>query len=275
MNFDDIKPTSIYDIIYTAYNKHYDIILSLDAVVSQFFSIFQMCEKERVFGEITSKKNIIVKCQYTMTKEELKNLPYSFINQIDLSVFGLERYSDGFKEIMSKFSVGTIIFELAGMGERFEYIAHTFCRNPNINIDAEEKRVREVLGVMYMFCKIPTTTNMNWSQKKNHDMIIKYAELIRKIYEAQYKNNKDESYFYNLIQKNNGSGGPVSGTITSMESAPPYVQLNVKRTFGLSAENPSKRFPDLIYQSKLVTENKNGMLYWNVFAKTPDKDTTQ
>lgn len=268
MEFHNIKPTSIYDIIHNAYDNHYDVVLSLDSIVSQFFSIFQMCEKERVFGDITSKKNIVVYVDYVMSRKQLEELPHSFIDKIDLSVFGLEKYTSGFVEIMSKFSVATVIFELAGMSERLEYTAHTLCRNPDITIDAEEKRVREVLGVMYMFCKIPVAKEMNWSQKNKYKMITKYVELIRKVYEAQYKNNKDADYFYNLIQENNSSGGPVSGTITAMESAPTHVQLNVKRT------SAGKRFPDLIYQSKLITKQKNNILFWDVVAQIPDKDTT-
>jgi hypothetical protein len=274
MNFDSIKSTSIFDIIYNAYNNHYDIVLSLDSVISQFFSIFQVCEKERVFGDITSKKNIIVPVQYTMTKKELEDLPHNFIGNIDLSVFGLEQYTDSFKRIMGQFSTGVVIFALSGMSERLEYTAHTYCKIPEIKIDAEDKKVREILGLMYLFLKIPTRDEMNYSQRNKHNMIIKYVELIRKIYDAQFQNKKDEEYFYNLIQKNNGSGGPVTGTITFMESAPSYVQLNVKRTFGESSTNPSKRFPDLIYQSKLITRQKVGILTLNVVSKTPIKDTT-
>lgn len=115
---------------------------------------------------------------------------------------------------------------------------------------------------------------MNLSQKNKYQMITKYVELIRKVYEAQYKNNKDADYFYNLIQKNNHSGGPVSGTITAMESAPAHVQLNIKRTFGQSRKNPSKQFPDLIYRSKLITKQKTNILFLDVIAQVPDKDTT-
>jgi hypothetical protein len=269
--FDSIKGTSIFDIIYDAFNKHYDVTLSLDAIISQFFSIFELCEKHNVFGETSQKELVTVIVDRQMNEKELEQLPKQFIDKINLKAYDLEKYSELLHKVMGNKKIGTHIFALAGMSKRYEFLAHTLCKNPNITIDAKENEVKDVLNLMYQFTNLPVASKKSKSDyeyDKYYEALKFYYLLMNKIYEKQYLGRDDAKFFYNLIQKNSGSGGPVKGYIKKLESMPHTAVTKVKR------QVLETSYPDLMYYGKLVTKNVNNVLYFDVVHSVPKQDTT-
>ena len=166
---------------------------------------------------------------------------------------------------MSKTNNAAYIFALAGMSKRYDYIAHTLCRNPDIEIAGSEKDIKNVLILMHAFAQLPTKSNTSSYYKA----LCFYIKLIKKIYDKQFLNVCDSDFFHNLIQKNSGSGGPVSGYITMLESMPHTAILKMKRTVGIT------KYPDLVYYAKLIIKESENKLYHDIIHVSPLKDTTQ
>ncbi|ATZ80720.1 hypothetical protein BMW23_0674 [Bodo saltans virus] len=263
--FNSYDGTSIFDIIYNAFNNHNDVVLGYDAIVSQFFSIFGKCEQEHVFGEAEIKEKIMVEVDDKMTSQQLNELPKGFLNKLNLQVYGLGKYTNLLKNVMSKANISSHIFALSSMSNRFDYVAYTFCKNPDIKIDASQSIVSHFIDLMKIFINLPVSKST-----QNYEALKFYLVLITKIYEKQYLGKCDANFFHNLIQKNAGSGAPVSGHIEKLATVSHTCKLNVKRFCA------TIRYPDLVYYSKIITRhnNENNTLYLDTMHLCPKEDTT-
>jgi hypothetical protein len=250
------NPSSIYDIIVEAFKQHRDVVLTLDAVVSQFFSIFETCEKNNIFEKNPKKEKIIVCVGGTLSEEKLKELPTHFAKKIDLKAFGLNQFVKTFQTVMSKVNLGACIFTLAGMAERYEYICHTMCKNPDITIKSTKEDVEMLLTIMKAF----STLKLNKGQKLPKEMSF-FCTLIQKIYEKQFLDKIDEKFFLDLIQPGGASGGPVMGNILCLSATKSECSVSVLRgTYYLQ------------YGAKIIIRKEGNILVHDVIATWPDVD---
>jgi hypothetical protein len=270
-SFQSTKASSIFDIVYDAYCNHNDIILTKDATLSQFFAILEQCEKHKIFGSVKSKRDIIINVPGRMNNKQLQNLPNNFVKNIDVGVFGenLKNKKELFLQIMKNCSLGTMIFGMAGFGKRYNYVAYTLCKVPEIQFSAPREEMAKILTVLLEFKNIKTIQLKQYSEPwKCHKALLSYLTFLVKVYNAQYMNKKDIEYFHNLIQKNNSSGGPVTGSILDMNNCSSESQVHVKRVI----EN--NQYPDLVYSSKLVSLKQGNNLIFDVVSCVPENDTT-
>jgi hypothetical protein len=267
------KSSSIFDIIYNAYCDHNDIILTKDGVLSQFFAILEQCEKNKIFENQESKTDIIIDVGTVMGSKQLRNLPNNFIRNIDIGVFGenLKNKKKLFLEVMQNCSLGTLIFGMASVGKRYNYIAYTRCKVPEITFSASQEEMDKILSILLEFKNvIPSKSKKRSELLECYKALLSYLTFLEKVFNAQFFNEKDEQYFHNLVQRNNMSGYQVKGTIRDMVDCPSESQVYVKRYV---RGRILTQYPDLVYSSKLVSSKQGNNLIFDVVSCIPEKDT--
>jgi len=259
---------SIFDIIYECYNKHLDIKMTKDAILSQFFLIFFECEKNDVFKKKSEKVQIIVEVQENMTKEELKLLPLQFTQQLNMSSIDINNINDEeIKDIIKNCSISTNVACMCALSKRINYTCETLCKVPEFEILSTKEEIERIINLMDRFMCIEL--NDGQQRSEYYEMLKDYVILIKNIYEMYYNNNKNERFFRNLIQKNNESGCIVSGFIVGLMDVKNEGTVNVNRICY------EKKYDDLIYNCFLLgIECVDNTVLWTTSYSHPMYDTT-
>lgn len=264
---------SIFYIIYYAYCKHYDIMMTKDAILSQFFLLFGECENVDVFQKNREKTVIEYHANRNIDENKLKELPKCFVEKIDLSTIDIDIDDDNkqnVKNVVESCNMATNVAYMCALKERAIFEFHTMCKIPRFSINASKKEIKNIIKLMKAFIDIkrnPISDKTDIKYKK-YRMLTKYVLLIEKIYDMHYKKIIDYSFFNDLVQKSNRSGQVVSGYINNLENAKDCGTVNIKRIIR------GRMCDDLIYTNFLVCipyENKK--LLWTTAYSYPKNDS--
>jgi len=264
-NNDVIK--SIYYVILSAYYLHSDIMMTKDAILSQFFLLFSSCDECNVFSK---NKTVVIDITVkdTLNSEELRTLPMNFVNREDLLDTGIDDV-DNVINVLKTCDVSTNIAYMSALKHRISYHLYTRCKVPNFSINCTKEEMTNVIKLMksFMNMRINSESDMLENGLENYNILLKYVVLIEKIYDMCYNKRVDRRFFKKLIEQSDICGR-LDGYVSAFKEAKDHGTVNIERVIG------DTKYLDLEYTHFLIcVPYKNNKLLWTTAYSYPKIDT--